>query len=312
MKCTEIIFLNFVPVTGYCPKAFAKKYKQDMTINNKACNLPAVFLFLVIFSCFCPLINYAQGDLLITPKRVVFEGSSKTEQLNLANIGKDSATYQISFIQIRMNEDGKFEKINQPDSGQFFADKNLRFFPRTVTLAPNEAQTVKVQLVRYNDLAPGEYRSHLYLRASPVQKPLGEEIVANKDSVLSVRLTPIFGISVPVIIRKGVSSATVLITKAAWMLQNDSTPGLSMTFARSGNMSVYGDVVVNHISPKGKTTQVGIIKGLALYTPNTTRNFRMALDNSKDIDYHSGKLVLLYSDQSSRAKILAEKEIILQ
>jgi hypothetical protein len=211
-----------------------------------------------------------------------------------------------------MKEDGKFEKINQPDSGQLFADKHLRFFPRTVTLAPNEAQTVKVQVVRYNDLSPGEYRSHLYFRASPVQKPLGEEIVADKDSVLSVRLTPIFGISVPVIIRKGESTATVSITQAAWMLQNDNTPGLSITFARSGNMSVYGDIEVNHISPKGKTTQVGIIKGLALYTPNTTRHFQMALDNNQTIDYHSGKLILLYSDQSSRAKILAEKEVILQ
>src|SRR5437868_5880944 len=109
----------------------------------------------------------AQGNLLITPKRVVFEGNKRSEELNLANIGKDTATYIISFIQYRMEEDGKFVKITQPDPGQNFADKNLRFFPRTVTLGPNEAQTVKVQLTKANDLAPGEYRSHLYFRASP-------------------------------------------------------------------------------------------------------------------------------------------------
>ena len=76
----------------------------------------------------------AQGNLLVTPKRVVFEGNKRSEELNLANIGKDTATYIISFIQIRMKEDGMFERITQPDPEQNFADKNLRFFPRTVTL----------------------------------------------------------------------------------------------------------------------------------------------------------------------------------
>src|SRR4051794_39184135 len=92
----------------------------------------------------------AQGNLLITPRRVLFEGNKRSEELNLANVGQDTATYVISFIQIRMKEDGSFENITVPDSGQNFADKNLRFFPRTVKLGPNEAQTLKVQLLRPN------------------------------------------------------------------------------------------------------------------------------------------------------------------
>ena len=62
----------------------------------------------------------------------------------------------------------------QPDSGQQFADKYLRFFPRRVTLAPNESQMVKLQMVKTNELQPGEYRSHLYFRAVPKEQPLGE------------------------------------------------------------------------------------------------------------------------------------------
>ena len=166
---------------------------------------------LTFFSIFCSSKLMAQGNLLVTPKRVVFDGNRRSEELNLANIGKDTATYIISFIQIRMKENGVFEKITQPDSAQNFADKNLRFFPRSVTLGPNEAQTVKVQLTKANDLTPGEYRSHLYFRASPPEKPLGD-IEPQKDSVLSVRLVPVFGISIPVIIRKGESNATVNIS----------------------------------------------------------------------------------------------------
>ena len=53
----------------------------------------------------------AQGDLLITPRRLVFDGSRRSADINLANTGKDTATYAISLIQIRMLDDGGFETI---------------------------------------------------------------------------------------------------------------------------------------------------------------------------------------------------------
>lgn len=96
--------------------------------------LPGLGILSLLFSSSA----MAQGDLLIFPKRVVFEGAKRSEELSLANIGKDSATYVLSFVQIRMKEDGTFDKITTPDLAQSFADKNLRFFPRSVTLAPNE------------------------------------------------------------------------------------------------------------------------------------------------------------------------------
>ena len=280
-------------------------------------NIPTVAIFLtsilaILSTSVCiPLHSMAQGNLLITPKRVVFEGNKRSEELNLANIGKDSATYLISLVQMRMDENGKFEKINQPDSGQNFAETNLRFFPRSVTLAPNEAQTIKLQFIKAGDLLPGEYRSHLYFRASPPQKPLGEEAVPEKDSALTVRLIPIFGISIPVIIRKGENTASVNFSDANFKLEKDSIPSLDMTFNRNGNMSVYGDVEVNYISSQGKATRVGMIKGLAVYTPNTKRSFHLRLDKIPGIEYHSGKLQIIYSDQSSRAIKLAEKEFAL-
>ncbi len=264
----------------------------------------------VFISFFSPSKLMAQGNLLVTPKRVVFDGNKRSEELNLANIGKDTATYIISFIQIRMKENGEFERITQPDSNQNFADKNLRFFPRTVTLGPNEAQTVKVQITKANDLAPGEYRSHLYFRASPPEKPLGD-IEPEKDSVLSVRLIPVFGISIPVIIRRGESNAAASISQLQFHTEKDTIPTLDITFNRSGNMSVYGDVVVDHISTNGKVTHVGGVKGLAVYTPNTIRRFHLMLNNVPGVNYRSGKLKVTYEDQSSRAVKLAEKELLL-
>ena len=54
-----------------------------------------------------------QGNLLITPRRLVFEGSKRSIDVNLANIGQDTATYSISIVQIRMTENGSFETITR-------------------------------------------------------------------------------------------------------------------------------------------------------------------------------------------------------
>ncbi|HEX8313587.1 MAG TPA: hypothetical protein VF609_01260, partial [Flavisolibacter sp.] len=246
-------------------------------------NVSKIFALVLMQLCLLSATGaIAQGDLLVTPKRVVFEGSKRSEELNLANIGKDTATFVISFIQIRMKNDGAFEKISEPDSGQLFADKNIRFFPRTVTLAPNEAQTVKVQITKTAQLAAGEYRSHLYFRAVPKEKPLGEK-QPEKDSSISVRLVPVFGISMPVIIRVGESTADVGFSGTSLELTKDQAPSLKLTLNRTGNMSVYGDLSVNHISSEGKTTPIGSVKGLAVYTPNASRQFRLLLNNTAGI-----------------------------
>lgn len=253
----------------------------------------------------------AQGNLLITPRRVVFENGKKSEELNLANIGKDTATYIISLIEIRMNDNGEFEKILVPDSLQRFADKNLRIFPRSVTLAPNEAQTVKVQVSKPGELQTGEYRSHLYFRAVPRDQPLGDGKGKN-DSTISVRIVPIFGISMPVIIRVGDCSAKVSITNTALQIQKDTIPSLKLTFNRVGNMSLYGDLAIDHISDDGKVTRVGIVRGLAIYAPNLKRNFHLALDNNAGVNYHHGKLRIVYTDQSTKPVLLTEETLALK
>ncbi len=114
----------------------------------------------------------AQGNLLVTPRRIVFDGSGRIRELNLANIGQDTARFLISLMEIRMKEDGSFEQITVPDSGQQFASSHLRLYPRSVSIPPGESQMVKVQLTKTDELTAGEYRSHVYVRAVPVQAPL--------------------------------------------------------------------------------------------------------------------------------------------
>jgi len=241
---------------------------------------------------------FAQGNLLVTPRRVVFDGSRRVMELNLANTGQDTARYNISFIQYRMTTEGTFEEITEPDPGQFFADKHLRFFPRSVTLAPNEAQTVRMQVVGREGMEPGEYRSHVYFRAVPNEVALGEEDPNRDTTSVSVRLIPIFGITIPVIIRVGESATEVFLSDLALEKGENEALFLKMSFNRSGNMSVYGDLNVTHVGADGKETPVGVVNGIAVYTPNTIRNFRISLDNQSGVDFKSGKLLITYTAQS--------------
>lgn len=240
----------------------------------------------------------AQGNLLITPKRVVFEGSKRSIDLNLANNGQDSATYAISIVQIRMKEEGGFETITEPDPGQQFADKNIRFFPRAVTLGPNEAQVVKVQVIKLNELAAGEYRSHFYFRSVPKTAPLGEKETNIDTTTISVRLTPIFGITIPVIIRVGENDSKVALSDLSFHLVNDTVPSISLTLNRTGSMSVYGDLTADHVSEQGKIIRVGSANGVAVYTPNAVRRFQFNLNKVPGIDYSSGTLRIIYSATS--------------
>jgi len=281
--------------------------------SGKITLLHSFFADLIIILTLIPAISSAQGDLLITPRRIVFEGSTRSIDLNLANTGKDTATYAISLVQIRMLEDGGFETITEPDPGQRFADRFLRFFPRTVTLGPNEAQTVKIQLIRTNELEPGEYRSHFYFRAVPRAAPLGEAGIPADTTTISVRLTPIFGITIPAIIRVGNSTTKVEISDFSFGLASDSGPKVKFLFNRSGNTSVYGDLTVDHISPQGKVTRVGIANGVAVYTPNTKRWFQFNLNNDPGVNYRSGKLHITFSAPTDvKPQKYAEAELVLQ
>ena len=265
------------------------------------------------FVTFFPGETNAQGDLMITPRRVVFDGSKRSMDMNLANTGQDTAIYAISLVQIRMTEDGGFETITEPDPDQRFADRFIRYFPRSVTLGPNETQVVKIQLIRSNELTPGEYRSHFYFRAVPKIKPLGEEGAPVDSSTISVRLTPVFGITIPVIVRNGETSVKVTLSDLSLELVNDTIPRVSMVFNRTGNISVYGDIAVDYISTQGKIIRVGIANGVAVYTPNIKRRFLFNLNKVPGVDFRTGTLRIIYSAPSDVKPVrYAEAELALQ
>ena len=254
---------------------------------------------LIFFLCFYGQVK-AQGDLLVFPKRLEFEGTnSRFQNITINNIAKEAVTYSVSFVNIKMGEDGSFTPIEAPEKDQFFATPFLRCYPRTITLKPQESQIVKVQLIKTAEMKEGEYRSHLYFRALPKTEALVPvEEIKTEDKGLGIKLTAIYGITMPIIIKVGKSTAEVSLDNLQ-ISKEEGIQYLKMDFNRKGNMSVFGDIKVNYISPAGISTTVANVKGFAVYSPGVLRKAKIKLDTDKKINYSEGKIEVIYSKQES-------------
>jgi hypothetical protein len=267
-----------------------------MIFYTKRGLLKVELIWILLAVMLLPAHLFAQGNLMIYPKRLVFQNLKGAQELSLLNNGKDTARYVLSVVQIRMKPDGNFQVITEPDSGQRFADKNFRFFPRAVVLSPGESQMVKVQLIRTAELSDGEYRSHLYVRAQKEEKASGQVDSSVRPSTIAISIVPVFGLSIPIIIKVGEDTTKVDIVEGSIKMLKNSLTVLNLKLIRTGNMSVYGDFLVEHISTAGKRTRVGLMQGLAIYAPTPLRSFQIPLDNTKAIVYNKGKLHISFSE----------------
>lgn len=245
----------------------------------------------------------AQGDLLVYPKRLVFEGRTRVQRITLSNTGNDVATYSVSLIEYRMTETGDFVRISEPDTSQYFASPYLRVFPRKVELRPHESQTVKVQLVNTEKMNDGEYRSHLYLRAEKEQAPLGQKKKDDDLQTISVQLQPVFGISLATIIRKGTSNTETSISSIAYSSDELSNHFLHFNINRSGNMSTYGDITINYFTSSGKKYEVAVVKGIAVYTPTSVRKIKMLIEKPNKVDFNAGRFEVVYRENGKKTVI---------
>jgi len=248
--------------------------------------------------------SLAQGDLIISPSRMVFDNKKQTQELNLVNNGKDTAVYTISFVQKNMKEDGSFVNIETPDAGQMFADPYMRIFPRTVKLAPGKPQVIKLQYTRKNDMADGEYRSHLYFRAEKNGTPLGMTDMKIDSARLVVQLIPVFGISIPIIINSGSVFMSSTLSDLKITNEEKDLQTLKFTINRTGNKSIYGDLAVEFVPKQGKPYQVGTMNGVGVYTNIEKRNITLNLTNNLGNKLKNGKLKVKYMSSSEKKPVL--------
>jgi len=160
-------------------------------------------------------------------------------------------------------------------------------------------------------MAAGEYRSHLYFRAEKDNKPLDAKNSADNNSQLSVQVIPIFGMSIPVIVRSGAVNVTAVLTDLRLEIQQGNIQDLKVTIKRTGNSSLYGNLIVEYVPLQGKPFRIGSLNGVGVYTNINKRNVSIRLNKAADMKLQNGKLRVRYTSPDE-AKFAIYAEAILE
>jgi len=149
-----------------------------------------------------PGAGLAQGDLLIAPTRLVLDGRRGGEVI-LSNTGNEPETYRVTLELRRMNENGDLEPVAESDANatEKAALAMIRYAPRRVTLPPSQPQSIRISVRPGADLPDGEYRVHMSFAALPKVHPVADAPASQTG--ISINLIPIYGIVMPIIVRKG-------------------------------------------------------------------------------------------------------------
>ena len=233
-----------------------------------------------------PAAQAGVGDLLVAPTRIILNGGRGTEVI-LNNIGDDTATYRISVELRRMRPDGSFEDVTAPTAAETAARDMIVYAPRRVTLPPRQPQTIRIAARAPAGLPDGEYRVHMLFRAVPPPQPPVQTPADFKG--IGFALTPVYGVTIPVIVRLGNLSAQAGIANVGKTVA-DGKPAVALELSRAGSRSTFGEV---RILKSGAEAPIAVQKGIAVYTELNKRSVTVPIDQ-QFIAQASGPVTVQY------------------
>ncbi len=234
----------------------------------------------------------AQANISIYPYSVDFEAKSRkrVQTVRVINTSDKPQVYRVSLVNFDQDKTGKLTEV-ETDNGPY-ARKYLVFSPRQFRLKPREVQTINISRRGLNELKDGEYVSHLKIQEVNLGEPTKKE--SGDEETVSISLTPLFAVTIPVTIEKGdnlVSKTEIVSYKKL----NDNT--LSVTLKRLGNKSSRVNLVVLDANDK----EIGRLDSVKIYTTNneTTANVK--------VDGNFTGTTLKLEDARTKEEILKQK-----
>lgn len=249
----------------------------------------------------------AQGDLLVAPTRVVINNGGSAEVI-LSNIGNQPATYRISAELRRMDEDGDFKEVAEADANptEKAALGMISYAPRRITLLPGQPQSVRISIRPPAGLPDGEYRVHLNFRAVPPAAKV-EEAPAGNETGVTIKLVPVYGITIPVFLRRGRLEATATLSNPQ-LVRAPAGAFVELDMGRSGGRSVYGEL----IGKAADGTVLFDLRGVAIYPEVTKRKVRIPVA-AELLPKAKGRVKIEYRElPENGGALLAETTALLQ
>lgn len=286
-----------------------------MTTNNIIHTRLSQWLFTLVLMMLS-LQQLAYADLMLYPTRIVLEPKQRSAQLQIVNRGNKPETYRINIVNRRMTENGEIVAADTPQADEHFASDMLRYSPRQVTLRPGVAQTVRISVRKPAGLADGEYRSHLQFDRVPDANSQSDLEAINKPKAgqVAISIEALIGASIPVIVRHGETMASASLENMALEPPRaDIAPTLTFDIRRSGNRSVYGDLVATYTPVGGDPIEIAKVGGVAVYEPNAQRIARLPLNLPEGVALKNGSIKLTYIERpESGSKVIAQAELVVQ
>ncbi|MBT2135259.1 molecular chaperone [Croceibacterium sp. LX-88] len=223
----------------------------------------------------------AQGDLLIAPTRLVLDGRRGGEVI-LSNVGAEEATYRVSLELRRMTPEGSLEPVDSAEANiaEAAALEMIRYAPRRVVLPPGEPQAIRISARPGADLPDGEYRVHMSFAAIPKVQPIAQSEDAPADGFV-VKITPIYGITMPIIVRKGQLEVVAGLANPR-IEQTEGSYAFAIDISRSGDASLYGDLLVYGSGSE----PVFVARGLGVYPEIGSRHTTLPISADQAAAMH--------------------------
>jgi hypothetical protein len=180
--------------------------------------------------------------LLVSPTYVLLDGRTRSKALLLSNRGVAPETYRITIVNRLQRPDGQLAETDKPGDGEGFASTIVRYAPREVVLPPDKPQTVRLLLQMPASLPDGEYRSHILFQQIPTVKPT-EDVATPVAPGISVTIRAVFGVTIPLVVRKGTLSASASLSDLHVIRLADERPALALHLDRAGTRSLHGDLL---------------------------------------------------------------------
>jgi len=244
------------------------------------------------------------GDLLVAPTRVVLDGRRGTEII-LNNIGDDVATYRVTAELRRMTAEGKLVDVELPNDKEKAAQEMVLYAPRKVTLPPNQPQAIRLSARAPAGLPDGEYRIHLLFRAVP--PPLPQVAPDKKMEGVAFQLRPIYGVTIPVIVRLGNLEAKAALANVR-KVTDGGKPAISLEISRNGSRSTFGEI---RVLKAGIEKPIAIASGIAVYAEVGQRSVTVPID-PEQAAYANGQVTVQYVEPTDTGPVtIAETSAVL-
>ncbi|MGB7404627.1 MAG: molecular chaperone [Pacificimonas sp.] len=247
----------------------------------------------------------AANDLLVAPTRILFEPRERTEEVVLKNTGDKAATYRISLVARRMTPEGGLVEVETLNEAEALAESMIRFAPRRVRLEPDQPQSIRIAARRPADLVDGEHRIHMLFRAVPDVASVADAPTGSEG--MSITLTPIYGVSIPIVVQHGKLVADVDVNGGAHDVVQDRQ-GVMVSLSRSGNRSIVGDLEVN---VPGVEDPVLSRPNVVIYHEVAERRVFIPTAGTDMNAYRGPATLRFYEKTSDGRRLVDEREITL-